>query len=307
MTGQSSQHVSSDGEDRDRPVLGILLRISGIAVLATMFMLIKVAGERGVHVVEVLFYRYFIGALLIGLWMAWSGQASHFRTSRFTLHGARAAIGLVAMSCNFAAVMFLPLPEAAVLRFTMPLIATVLSVLILQEFVGLRRWAAVIVGFIGIVIAIQPGQGNLPLIGVVTGLMGACAGSAAMTLIRKLSSTESTESIVFYYMVLASPVTAIGLFFVGSWHSADVYLLLLGIGILGMIGMYLISGALRFASVSVALPMDYTSLIFSTLYAYLIWGHWPDDSLWMAIPLIVGSGLYIAMRERKRRKEMAKA
>ena len=303
MPQSDAKIVTSKDQKEDRPLLGMLLRLAGIAVLATMFMLIKLVGDRGVHVVEVLFYRYTLGALFIGGWMISSGQSGHFKTERLTGHAARAAIGLVAMSCNFAAVMLLPLPEAAVLRFTMPLIATVLSVIVLREFVGWRRSGAVIVGFVGILIAIQPGQGELPLLGVLAGLAGALAGSGAMILIRKLSSSESTETIVFYYMFLAAPVTAVGVIFVGSWHSMEVYALLLAIGVLGTIGMYLISGALRFASISVALPMDYASIIFSTFYAYLIWGHWPDASLWAAIPFIIGSGLYIAMRERKRREQ----
>jgi len=148
---------------QDRPVMGLAMRLMAVAMLATMFGLVKYLGEQGVHVIEILFYRFLLGAIFTGGWIIHRTGFASLKTNRFGLHLTRAMMGMCTMGMNFLAVMLLPMAEAATLHFTVPLIATIFSVIFLSEFVGIRRWIAVFVGFLGILIAIQPWNSHIPL------------------------------------------------------------------------------------------------------------------------------------------------
>lgn len=291
MTHQSSQ--------QDRPVAGLAIRLLAIIVLSSMFALVKYAGGQGVHVIEILFYRYLFGAVMTGAWMLSQAGISGLKTNRIGGHAARATLGIIAMGMNFWAVMLLPMAEAATIAFTVPLIATVFSVIFLAEFVGIRRWMAIFVGFIGIVIAIQPWHNAIPLLGACVALTGAVVGAFTMILIRKLSTTESSASIVFYYTLMAVPITGIAMLWVAQTHSIEIFGILLAIGLLGTIGQLALSESLRLANVSVVIPVDYSNLIFATALGWVFFDQWPVPTIWIGAPLIIGSGIYIALRERK--------
>ncbi len=284
---------------QDKPVAGLAIRLFAIIVLSCMFALVKYAGEQGVHVIEILFYRYLFGAVMTGAWMLSRTGISGLKTTRLGSHAARATLGIVAMGMNFWAVMLLPMAEAATIGFTVPLIATIFSVIFLSEFVGIRRWLAVIIGFLGILIAIQPWHNGIPIFGASVAMTGAVIGASTMILIRKLSTTESSTSIVFYYTVMAVPITGIAMFWVAKIHSWEVFGILLAIGFLGTIGQLALSESLRLANVAIVMPMDYSNLIFATALGFIFWQQLPAPTLWLGAPLIIGSGIYIAMRERK--------
>ena len=130
-----------------------------------MFALVKLASTRGVHVVESLFYRQIGSALCaIGLVAAGPGFAS-LRTKRVGAHVGRMALGLVAMALNFLAMILLPLAEATAIGFTVPIFSTVLAALLLAEPTGRWRWGAVAAGFVGVLLIVQPGSGEVPLAG----------------------------------------------------------------------------------------------------------------------------------------------
>ncbi|MFC7290971.1 DMT family transporter [Hirschia litorea] len=291
--------MSQANSHSDKPVLGLTFRLIAIASLATMFMLVKFLGERDVHVVEMLFYRFLFGFVMMGLWVFYRNGLASLKTKRVDLHISRAITGAVGMGLNFGAVMLLPMAEAATISFTVPLIATLLSVILLSEYVGLRRWIAVVVGFIGIVIAIQPWHNNIPPIGAAVAFAGAVMTALTIIIVRKLSATESSATIVFYYTAMSVPVLAIAMFWFGKAHSWEIFGLLALIGLFGTIGQITLSESLRYANVAVVMPMDYSNLIFATFFGYMIWDQWPVDSLWFGLPLIVGSGIYIALREHK--------
>lgn len=286
---------------QDRPLLGMACRVLAMAVLATMAMLIKLVGERGVHVFEIVFYRYLIGAIIMFGWMFARGELKSLKSERMPLHAVRSIIGMFAMALNFWTVMLLPLAEAAVLSFAVPLLSTALSVVVLSEVVGIRRWSAVAIGFIGVLISVQPGQSDLPIVGIASGLLGALGSSLAIVLVRKLSTTESSSATVFFYMAMAMPVMAMTLPFVGQVHDPETFALVLLLCAIGTIGLFINTESLRLANVAVLAPMDYTWLIFAAFYGYVIFNDWPDSSLWLGLPFIVGAGVYIAVRQRHRK------
>ena len=284
---------------QDRPLFGLAMRFLALALLSVMFMLVKHVEQQGVHVVEAIFYRYFIGALLLTGYMWFQGSLKELKTERLGMHSFRAAIGILAMSCNFAAVTLLPLAEASVLMFTVPLLSTILSVILLREFVGIRRWAAILIGFVGILIALQPGQTSFAWLGVLVGLAGAFFSACVTIAVRHLSKTEPTATIVWLYSVLGIPIMVIPMYFFAQMHAPMTFGLLILASVFGILGMTLLSGSARYATIAVMVPVDYTMLLFASSWGYLIFNDLPAETVWWGMPLIAGSGIYIALREQR--------
>jgi len=279
------------------------MRLIAIAFLAGMFALVKIADQRGVHLVESLFYRFLFGLIVIIPLIV--SQPGHFRalgTSRPLAHLARAVVGLCAMSLNFLAFILLPMAEATTIGFTVPIFATLLSVIVLSEMVVIHRWGAIIAGFIGILIVIQPGDGHIPLDGALVALSGALLTASVSVLIRSLGSTENVATIVFWFTALTLPPLAIAMLFFGRAHDPVTWAIICGIGLTGGAGQMALTAALRYAPVSLVLPMDYTALIWATLFGWLIYDTLPVAATWIGAPIIIGSGLYIVWRENRLNK-----
>lgn len=280
--------------------MAIGMRIMAIACLAVMLAAIKLAGQRGVHIMESLFYRQFLSLPLILAWL-WMGPGlTSVRTNRIGAHGIRTVVGMTGMVLNFLSVTLLPLAEATTIGFTVPIFATILSALVLKEVTGIHRWGAVVLGFCGVLVMFRPDAGHFPPLGVAVAIAAAIMVAIVSILIRQIGRTEGAATTVFWYTVLSLPPLGIGLCFFGQNHDLLTWGLLAIIGLAGGAGQLLLTASLRWAPVSVVLPMDYSSLIWATLLGWLIWDYWPGGSTWAGALLIVGSGLYIAWRERVR-------
>ncbi|OYW46632.1 MAG: transporter [Sphingomonadales bacterium 12-68-11] len=290
-----------------RPLLALVIRLGAIAGLATMSALIKLAAERGIHVLEIMFWRQFVTLPILLGWLALTSGLSSLRTARPGTHLLRGLYGTIGMVLNFGAVILLPLAEATVLNFTAPIWATILAMVLLKEHVGVWRWSAVLLGFVGILVIAQPGGGHIPLYGALVALGGAFMIALISIQIADLSRTESPLRIVFYFALFSTPVTALALPFVGSAHDAQGWLLLLAIGIAGSIGQLLLTAALRFGSVASVIVMDYSALFWATLYGWLIFATLPPTSTWFGAPLVMAAGLVIAWREHRLSRLRARA
>ncbi|RYY29135.1 MAG: DMT family transporter [Sphingomonadales bacterium] len=268
-----------------------------------MMALVKLAESGGATLAELLFFRQLCALPVVMIWLANGPGIASVRTERLGSHTRRMVIGLCGMVGNFAAVLLLPLAEATTLSFTVPIFATILAAVLLREQVGRHRWIAVTIGFAGILIVAQPGAGHFPLAGALIGLSGALFTALVSIELRQLSRTEGTGTIVFWFSLLSLvPLGVAYLFFVQP-HSAWVWATMLAAGLIGGIGQLALTGALRFAPVSAVLPMDYSSLIWATLYGWLFFGVLPTPYTWLGAPVIIASGLYIVWRERVRKQE----
>ena len=287
----------------DRPLLALAIRLLGIAGFALMAALIKLASDSGVHLLEIVFWRQAVSLpLLIGFALATGGLAQ-FATERPKAHAVRAAYGIVGMVLNFGAVVLLPLAEATTIGFSAPIFAVILSTILLKESVGIWRWSAVVAGFAGIVIITQPGGNSIPLDGALVALGAAFMIALISIQIRDLSRTDKPVVIVFWFSLATVIVMLPVLFFVQEEHSTRQWLLLLGVGLTGTWGQVLITVALRFGKVSSVIVMDYSSLIWATLYGWLFFAVLPTQWLWLGAPLIIAAGVIIAWRESVLRKE----
>lgn len=281
----------------NRPLLALGVRLGAIAALATMGMLIKLAHERGIGFMEVLFWRQFFSIPLVAAWAAMTGGLAMLATRRHKLHAKRAIYGMIGMVFNFGAVILLPLAEATTFGFTAPIWAVLLSVLLLGEKVGKYRWTAVLLGFAGVLVIAQPGSGDFPIYGAAVALAGAFMVALISIQVADLGKTESSATIVFWFAVMSSSVLALALPFVAQPHDAGEWLLLGAIGFTGTLGQMLLTLALRLGAVASVIVMDYSMLFWATIYGWLIWDRLPPASTWLGAPLVVGAGLVIAWRE----------
>ncbi|WP_246449561.1 DMT family transporter [Novosphingopyxis iocasae] len=289
----------TDQQPEQRAIAGAALRLVSMAAISAMLALVKLAQTRGVSIFESVFYRQLFAVPAILLLLARSGRWESLRTARPLGHGVRMLLGIAAMSLNFWTMTLLPLAEATTIFFAVPILTTVLAALVLKEPTGRHRWSAVVVGFIGVLIVVQPGGGALPVLGVAAGVFGALMTAAVTIQIRQLGRTEPTLTIVFWFSLTSLLPLGIAMLFIGTVHDPLTWAIIAGIGLLGAIGQLCLTGALRMAPVAIVLPMDYTGLIWSALYGYWLFAEIPATATWFGAPLIIASGIYIVWREHR--------
>lgn len=289
MTGAAPHH----------PLLPLGFRLGAIAAISTMAMFVKLSAEAGVHLVEILFWRQALGIPLILAWLITTRRLDLVKTKRPGAQAVRGIYGLTGMICNFSAIALLPLAEATTLSFTAPIFAVVLSTLLLHEKVGPWRWTAVLLGFGGVLIIAQPGGGHLPLLGALVGLGGAFMIALISIQIADLNRTDHPITIVLWFASMSSAVLLVPVLLYGGAHSVQEWLLLLAMGVSGSIGQLLLTASLRFGKVASVIVMDYSALIWATLFGWLVWQVLPPATTWLGAPLIIGAGAVIAWRERR--------
>jgi drug/metabolite transporter (DMT)-like permease len=291
---------------RHLPLRGMALRVGSVTAFAVMAGLLKAASARGVSLPEIVFYRNAAALPVILAWLLMGPGLAAIKTRRPGAHLTRSLLGFNSMFCYFGALSLLPLAEAITLNYTAPIAATILSALFLREKVGPRRWAAVLIGFIGVVIIVRPGGDTaLPLLGVGLGLLGALTLSMVTVTLRQISVTESTGAIVFWFTTFCVIVTGFMLPFYGQMHDTTTFLLLLAGGLCGGLGQLAMTGSLRFAPVAVVAPLDYVQIIWTVLIGWAFFATSPAIATLLGGALIAGSGIYTAYRERQRGKAIS--
>lgn len=279
-------------------MLGITLRVLSMAALACMTALVKWTGARGIPVFEIIFFRQAFAFVPLGLYIWRTSGMDAVKTHRPLGHLVRSGVGLGGMLCAFSAVQHLPITEATALQFTSPLFMTALSALMLTEKVGRHRWAAVIAGFIGVLIMARPLPGQFNALGVTLGILGALGAAGAMVTIRQISDTERGPTIVFYFTLAGMVLGAVGATVVG-WVRPDPLTLAMLVlaGLVGGIGQMLLTESLQVAPVGVVAPFDYTQLVWAAGLGLMIWGDWPHPLTLVGAVIVAASGLYILRRE----------
>jgi drug/metabolite transporter (DMT)-like permease len=280
-----------------RPLLGIMLRLAAMAVLGVMFALVKLAGQHGVHLVESLFWRQLAGLPVVVLWLLSLGKLSDIRTRNPLAHALRGVLGLTSMSLNFTAMMMLPMAEATTISFAAPIFATMLAALLLGEPTGKYRWGAVALGFVGVLLAVRPTSVAGHGIGPWVALAGAMLTSCVYIQIRRMSQSENAGAIVFWFSLSTLVPLGIGMIFVAQAHDIVGWSIIAGLALSGAVAQLLLTSAMRHASVAAIATMDYTSLIWSVLFGYLVFDNVPGPGTWLGAPVIIAAGLIIMWRE----------
>lgn len=252
------------------------------------------------HPFEVSFFRSLFG-LIFFLPLLVRLKFEPLRTRRLGLHFLRGSVNAVSMLLFFLALKYTPLAKLAALFFATPLFAAVLAIVILRETIRMRRVSALIVGFIGMLVIIQPGPDALDF-GAMLVLSSAALSGIGVILVKRLATTESSVSVTIYTGLVTTPVALIAAIPVWQTPNFEQLAWMALIGVLGSIGQLSMVRALALAEATAVLPLDFTKLIWSAIIGYFFFAELPELATWIGGAMIFGATVYIAHRERQVRR-----
>lgn len=288
--------------------LAISIKLVSVLLFAVMSVLVRHIGET-VPLGQVVFFRSAFAIIPVMVIYAWRGElGAAFRTGRPLGHVTRGLIAVVSMFLNFAALARLPLVDATAIGFAAPFITVALAAIVLKERVRPYRWSAVVVGFVGVLVMLWPylKVGTLVAAGTAASTVGAaCAVTAAFTnasatiQTRRLTDSETTASIVFYFSLICTLAGLVSLPF--AWHapSAAEFATLISIGVIGGLSHIFLTESYRYAPASVVAPFDYVALLWAFLFGYVLFGEVPSRYVYAGAAIVAGSGLFVIWRERQ--------
>ncbi len=281
---------------------GILYMVAAVFVFSVINALVK--WETASYPLdEVVFFRCAFSLLPCLVLVMRSGGFRLLRTQRLKEHAGRAVTQFVSMMSIFAAFGMMPLADAVAITFSSPLFLTLLSIPLLGEQVGRHRWAAVLVGFLGVLLMIRSGGGfgdGIASRGALLALASAFIGASVTIAVRRMTLTEASPTLVTYQALFTTVLSALLLPFAWitpAWQDA---LVMMAIGLCSGVGQFWWTQAFRFAPAAVAAPFSYLSMVWALLLGYFAWGDVPTAGLLAGALVVTASGLYILYRETVR-------
>lgn len=270
------------------------------ALLATIFMsnmavIAKYLGNE-LNSFEVAFFRAFFGWIAI-LPFVWRAGAASLKTNRKTLHTLRGLFGSVAMMAGFFALTHLPLAMATSLSFARPLFMIVLAILFLGEVVRARRWTATVVGLVGVLVVVRP-TGSIEPAALVS-IFSAFMVASVMVITKLMAPTERPATVIFYASIFASVLTLIPALIVWETPSLSQFGLFVVMGAIGTLGSNCMIRAISAGEATVVAPVEYVRIIFAAILGFLVFSEVPDAFVGLGAAIIVGSTLYITLREAR--------
>jgi len=293
------QQESAPAGARSAAATGIALMLAGVSIVPVMDGLAKYLAAF-YPVTQIVWARFFFHFLVLlpVILLRYRSEVRHVRQP--LLQVVRGGFLLGATLCFFWSLKYLSIADTLTLLFVSPIIVTCFSPLVLGEHVGLRRWSAVLVGFAGVCIVLRPGgEAFQPasLAGLGAGLCHACYILST----RRLSGTAPPLVTLFYTSLLGVVVLSIYV----PWHwqppEAVHFLWMAAIGAIAACGHYLFIKAFDYAEASLLAPFGYAEIVMATIVGYIGFGDFPDLVSWLGIAVIIGSGVYIGLREHKAR------
>jgi drug/metabolite transporter (DMT)-like permease len=268
-------------------VAGFSLMDAGLKQLSAHYPAFQVAAMRGASSLP-----------FVLAWALHRGGIAPLLRVRWALHLLRGAMGVAMMASFVYALRTLPLSTAYSIFFVAPLLVTALSVPMLGEKVGRRRWTAIGIGLLGTLVLLRPTGDGLGSLAALAVLLAAAMYAFSAVTVRLLARTDSTQAMMVWLMLLM----AVGAGALAWPHWQPVRMqdawLILGIGIAGSFSQYTVTEAFRLGEASLIAPLEYTALVYGVLLDLALWGVLPDGVTWLGAAIIVGSGLYLLRRER---------
>jgi drug/metabolite transporter (DMT)-like permease len=298
---QDTQDTDATTQKRRWAPSGFMLGASFMVLASVCFtamnILIREANAE-LHPLQIAFLRNLFAFIAMLPWL-WHVGFAGLRTKRLGMQLLRGGISFIGMALWFTAVTVLPLAQAVALNFTLPLFVTAGAALILAERVGVRRWAATVIGFLGTLIILRPGFEAVTIVSVLP-ILAAVAMACTALIVKSLSGTENPNAIVFYMNMLLTPISFVPALFVWQWPSWPVLGLTVALGVLAMVAHLFFTRAYKYADASAIMPLEYVRLPLIAVVGYLLYSEVPD--LWTGIGagIIVGSAIYITHREGRR-------
>ena len=275
---------------------GIVLMIASTVLFAMMHVMIRHLSSE-LHPFQIAFFRNLFG-LAVFLPIVLRHGPGLFRTRRLPMHGVRALFNVVAMLSFFYALSVAPLARVTSLSFTAPLFAAILSVVLLGERFRLRRWTAIVVGFIGTLIILRPGV--IPIdTGSILTLISAVFWACTMIVIKHLARTESSLTITGYMSLTMSVLSLGPALFVWINPTMNALVWLMATALTGTLAQIAFAQSLKEAETTAVMPFDFLKLVWVSIFGALIFSEIPDMLTWAGAIIVFASGFYIAWREHR--------
>lgn len=286
--------LAATGQLQFKPKVGMLYMLAAITVLGSTDAIVKLTSAN-VDPIQIGFSRFAISLIMV-LWLVGRSQPGFaaLRTRRPLEHAARAFCAAVELTAFYFAISLLPLPTAMSIVMASPIFGTMLGIIFLRERLRLGGWIAVFAGFAGMLLVMQPEEGANSIIGTVAVLTSVVLWSFAQLFARRLSTTESNYSILFYYAIGGVIILGLATPFVWVNPTPLEWAGLLAVGVFGCVGQYFLIMALRYAPLSLLAPFEYSSLVWASLYGYIIWGDVLGPIAILGVAIIIASCLYIS-------------
>ncbi len=277
---------------------GIAYRLGSTLCFAIMVTQIKTAALAGMPTMEIMFFRNLFALFTITAMVVIMRRPSMLKTRKIHLHVTRTGIGAVSMMLIFMGLAALPLNDATAIGFSMPLFATILSVLLLGETIGRHRIMALVAGCAGVIVVAAPSGATFQWAALYA-LGGSFVAALVMITVRQMGRTENGIAIAFYFALFTVPICAVALPFVWTDPPAGLWINLIALGIAGGMAQIFANLSLRAAPVSAVVPFDYLQLPFVGLLAWLLFAETPTIRTLAGGLVIAGSGLYMLWRETR--------
>ncbi|SFR34808.1 DMT family transporter [Litoreibacter janthinus] len=300
---------------KQNTLIAILSKLGAVIFFMGMATLIKIASVR-VPPGETVFFRSFFGLPIILVWIAMRGELrTGLKTDNPLGHFWRGLVGVTAMSMGFAALGLLPLSEVKAIQYAQPVLVVIFAAMFLGERVRAFRLTAVALGMIGVLIIMSPrltafsdaGKDPYLAIGAILAFGSAVMAGLAHVFVRKLTMSEPTSAIVFWFAVTASTLSFMTLPFGWVWPTGPEAAALIGAGLCGGIGQIFLTSSYRYADASVVAPFEYFSILLALGIGYFVFAEVPTAVMLVGIALIVCAGILIIWREGKLGKERKQA
>ena len=276
---------------------GALIALAAFLIFATHDVVIKILGG-SYSAFQIVFFSVLLSFPLATVMLVRDSTPGNLRPMHPWWLAARTFAVVVTGVSAFYAFSVLPLAETYAILFASPLLITILAIPVLGETVRIRRWVAVVVGLIGVMVVLQPGQTELTL-GHLAALVAAVGGSVASIIVRKIGAIERPVVLLLYPMLANFVVMALALPFVYQPMPIEHIGLLAVIAVFAWIASRLIIAAYASGEAAIIAPMQYSQIIWATVYGYLFFGETLSQSTVIGAGIIIASGLYIVLRESR--------
>jgi drug/metabolite transporter (DMT)-like permease len=287
---------ASGGTGRhDHPVAALVLVTASMAMLVGIAAVARSAALSGMDPMQVLFFRNFFCVVWMLPLFAWRGW-SLVRTNQLRLYGMRVVMSFISMTAFFNALALLPIGEVTAISFLSPLFGTLFAIVLLGEHVGLRRWSALAVGFIGAMIILRP-TGSVFGWGQIAALVSAMSVGVIGPLVKQLTSTDDADRIVFITNLIMTAMSIVPAVIVWVWPPPELWLLLILMGLFAVLGHMALVRGYAVADASLAMTFKFSRLPFAVLVGYLAFGELIDGWTWVGAIIIFAAAAFVTRRE----------
>lgn len=270
-------------------------------VFSLMALLIKLLGQH-LHITQILLVRQIGMAIMVSPAILHNFPGS-LRSESPGLQLLRVFFALVAMLCGFTAIIYMPLADATAIFFAKSFFVTIFAIFVLAETVGPYRWSAVVMGFVGVMVMLQPGTDNFSVYGLAS-LVGAAGAAAVMILLRLLSRRDSANTIMTYGALGVGIVMILpGIYF---WRqpTATEWLLLVAVAVVSYFAQKCNIFAYKYGEASLLASLDYVRLLWATLFGFLVFDQFPDLPTWIGAAIVIAAAIFMIYRETRRKRDL---